>query len=458
MNNAMEPDSEAYTRGGIAQTSLPLKVRGWVSALTLGRSTNALKAGTTTERWARVLVKRHLSKMLRGQLVLTESGEAFEFGSGGFSEAEMGVGDNGESKPLLANISVQNPAAYTCIAFNGVVGAAEAYMEGYWTTTDLVSVVRFFVSNMTALKGMDKERSLPNRLALQLLERLTRNSVSGSRENISAHYDLGNDFFELFLDPTMMYSSALFEGKELSLEEASTAKLDSLCRKLRLSADDHLVEIGTGWGGMAMHAAKHYGCRVTTTTISEQQHAYTTDAVRRANLQDKITVLMKDYRELEGQYDKLVSIEMIEAVGHQYFADYFNKCSSLLKPDGLMAIQAITIADQRYDQARKSVDFIQRYIFPGGCLPSMNVIAKHIANDTDMCILTVSDMTHDYAKTLRTWRESFSAKIDQVRALGFNEQFIRMWMYYLCYCEGGFQERVIGTSQVVMAKPDYRPI
>ncbi len=452
----MDPESAGYSRGGIAQTTLPPKIKGWVAALSLWRNGDALNAGSASERWARVLVKNHLSKMLRGELVLIEGSESFQFGSP--VQADSNDTDGRKRDPVVANITVQNPAAYSCIAFNGVVGAAEAYMEGYWTTTDLVSVVRFFVSNMTALKGMDKERSLPNRLALSLLERLTRNSVSGSRKNISAHYDLGNDFFELFLDPTMMYSSALFEDKELSLEEASRAKLDSLCRKLQLRSTDHLVEIGTGWGGMAIHAAKNYGCKVTTTTISAQQHAHTTEAVKRANLQDKITVLMKDYRELDGRYDKLVSVEMIEAVGHQYFADYFSKCSSLLKPDGLMAIQAITIADQRYEQARKSVDFIQRYIFPGGCLPSMHVIARHIASDTDMCILTVSDMAQDYAKTLRMWREAFSEKIEQVRALGFNEQFIRMWMYYLCYCEGGFQERVIGTSQIVMAKPDYRPV
>ena len=208
---------------------------------------------------------------------------------------------------------------------------------------------------------------------------------------------------------------------------------------------------------MALYAASNFGCRVTTTTLSQQQHDFTCAAVVRANLQDRVTVVMKDYRELEGRYDKLVSIEMIEAVGHQYFADYFRKCSELLKPDGLMALQAITISDQRYDQARKSVDFIQRYIFPGGCLPSMHIIAKHVAQDTDMCILTVSDMAKDYAKTLAVWRESFSERTDKIKSLGFSDQFIRMWMYYLCYCEGGFEERVIGATQIVMAKPDYRP-
>jgi cyclopropane-fatty-acyl-phospholipid synthase len=313
------------------------------------------------------------------------------------------------------------------------------------------------VYNMGALKDMDKERSVTNKVALSALDLVRRNSVARARKNISAHYDLGNDFFEQFLDPTMMYSSALFDGQKMPLATASLNKIETICQKLQLKASDHLIEIGTGWGGMALYAASNYGCRVTTTTLSQQQHDFTKDAIARANLQDRVTVIMQDYRELEGKYDKLVSIEMIEAVGHQYFSNYFRKCSDLLKPDGLMAIQAITISDQRYEQARKSVDFIQRYIFPGGCLPSIQVIANHVAEDTDMCILTVSDMAKDYAKTLAVWRESFTSKIEHIRSLGFSEQFIRMWMYYLCYCEGGFEERVIGATQIVMAKPDYRP-
>ena len=240
--------------------------------------------------------------------------------------------ENRDDSHISATIIVQDPAAFSYIALNGVVGAAEAYMDGLWTTPDLVQVVRFMVLNMTALKGLDKERSVTNKVALTALDLIRRNSVSRARKNISAHYDLGNDFFELFLDPTMMYSSALFDGKEMPLAAASLNKLDAICRKLQLNADDHLVEIGTGWGGMALYAASNFGCRVTTTTLSQQQHDFTRAAVVRANLQDRVTVVMKDYRELEGRYDKLVSIEMIEAVGHQYFADYFRKCSELLKP------------------------------------------------------------------------------------------------------------------------------
>lgn len=452
MGDTLEPDTSSslsrLSRGGIADTGLPSLVKGWASALTLGRNMDARKAGSTTERWARGIVLNHLGRMQRGTLSIVEGEQTEVFGNNRTASGDQAV--------IQAEIHVENPAAFSAIAFNGVVGAAEGYMDGHWATPDLLSVIRFFVSNIVALKGMDQERSVANSVALKLLSRVTRNSVAGSRKNISAHYDLGNDFFELFLDPAMMYSSALFDGKDISLEEASIAKLQTICEKLKLTADDHLVEIGTGWGGMAVYAAKNYGCRVTTTTLSKQQHDFTAALVQQSGLADKVTVVMKDYRELEGSYDKLVSIEMIEAVGHQYFADYFAKCSSLLKSTGLMVLQAITITDQRYEQARRSVDFIQRYIFPGGCLPSMNVISRHVAEDTDMGILSVSDMTPDYAKTLSLWRTSFEKNIEQVRALGFDERFIRMWMYYLCYCEGGFQERVINTIQVVMAKPDYR--
>ena len=449
MSDTLQPGpSNTTVRKGIAIESTAV-VKPTLSRVPLiGRINRAI--GSTSERWARALVIKHLSSMTRGHLLLVEGDKEWHLGAPHDAE-------NRDDSHISATIIVQDPAAFSYIALNGVVGAAEAYMDGLWTTPDLVQVVRFMVFNMTALKGMDKERSITNKVALTALDLIRRNSVARARKNISAHYDLGNDFFELFLDPTMMYSSALFDGKEMPLAAASLNKLDAICHKLQLNADDHLVEIGTGWGGMALYAASNFGCRVTTTTLSQQQHDFTRAAVVRANLQDRVTVVMKDYRELEGRYDKLVSIEMIEAVGHQYFADYFRKCSELLKPDGLMALQAITISDQRYDQARKSVDFIQRYIFPGGCLPSMHIIAKHVAQDTDMCILTVSDMAKDYAKTLAVWRESFSERTDQIKSLGFSDQFIRMWMYYLCYCEGGFEERVIGATQIVMAKPDYRP-
>jgi cyclopropane-fatty-acyl-phospholipid synthase len=254
----------------------------------------------------------------------------------------------------------------------------------------------------------------------------------------------------------MMYSSAVYPRAEADLEEAAEHKLDLLCRQLELSADDHLLEIGTGWGGLAVHAAKLYGCRVTTTTISREQYERACQRVRDEGLEDRVTLLLKDYRELEGQYDKLVSVEMIEAVGHQFYSNYFEKCSSLLKPKGLMAIQAITMVDQRYEQARDSVDFIKRYIFPGGCLPSVEVISKHLREDTDMQMVHLRDITEHYADTLRDWRVRFFDRIEDVRRMGFDETFIRMWEFYLCYCEGGFRERVIGTVQLTFAKPGYR--
>ena len=441
---------------GIANTALPRNVKRW-SALFGERKS---RGDSTAEKWVRTLVFRHIGKMNRGLLTITDQTGTHHFGnrsSEGPAQDSLGNAGNKIGYDINAKIVVENSETYTAIALNGVVGAAEAYMDGHWTTPDLVSVIRFFVSNISQLKDMDGERNLSNRLALSLLERFTRNSISRAKENISAHYDLGNDFFEQFLDPTMMYSAALFKPDEdISLEQASIAKLDQLCQMLQLKPEDHMVEIGTGWGGMAIHAVKNYGCSVTTTTLSERQMQYTQKQVALHGLEDKITVLMKDYRELTGTYDKLVSIEMIEAVGHQYFSDYFAKCSSLLKPDGLMALQAITISDQRYDQAKRSVDFIQRYIFPGGCLPSLSVIADHTAKDTDMTLIGLEDLTRDYALTLGQWRESFTENLDRIRSMGFDERFIRMWMYYLCYCEGGFRERVIGVYQILSAKPDYR--
>jgi cyclopropane-fatty-acyl-phospholipid synthase len=444
-------------RGGITQTDLPSRVRGWAKAVSFGRNMDATAAPSTTQRWARALVHNHLKKMQRGSLILNEpGGESFTFGAPAAPDNPSADTHDGRFVPVHAVINLEDPAAYTAIAFNGVVGAAEGFMDGYWSTPDLLAVVRFFVSNIGALKQMDQQRSIGNRIALSVLSRVTRNSLSGSRKNISAHYDLGNDFFELFLDPSMMYSAAWFNQGDITLAEASTAKLQLICEKLELKPSDHLVEIGTGWGGMAVHAATHFGCRVTTTTISRQQYDYTKKLVGERGLDDRVTVLMRDYRELDGRFDKLVSIEMIEAVGHKYFSEYFHKCSSLLKPHGLMLLQAITIADQRYQQARKSVDFIQRYIFPGGCLPSMSVISQHVTNHTDMVLFNVQDMSPDYARTLNCWRRSFENRVESVKSLGFDDRFVRMWLYYLCYCEGGFMERVINSVQVVLAKPDYR--
>ena len=393
---------------------------------------------------ARRLCLRLLARLEVGSLTIHDGGDTFHFGT------------TGDPAQPHAEVHVHDRSLYRMMLSGGSIASGEAYMQGYWTSPDLAEVMRLFSANLATLELLESRQSLLVRLGLKLSHALRRNTRNGSRKNISAHYDLGNDFFKLFLDPTMMYSSALFGTDHTSLEEASIAKLEELCRQLELDSDDHLLEIGTGWGGMAIHAATHYGCRVTTTTISREQYEYALAQVQAAGLQDRITVLCEDYRNLQGSFDKLVSVEMIEAVGHDYYSSYFQRCSQLLKPNGKMVIQAITIADQRYEAARKSVDFIQRYIFPGGSLPSVAVIADHLARDTDMQMIHLRDITRDYALTLAHWRERFMAARSRVEKMGFEQSFIRMWEFYLAYCEGGFRERIIGTVQLAFAKPGYR--
>lgn len=379
-----------------------------------------------------------------GCLRIHDQGELFQFGQ------------SADQTELIADIYVHDAQLYSDVIFGGSVGAGEAYMSGFWSTPNLTQVTRLFVRNIDALDAMDSKQSLIGQYLLKVFHWFNRNTKEGARKNISAHYDLGNDFFRLFLDSTMMYSSAIYPKPEASLAEASVYKLRCVCEKLQLTPDDHLLEIGTGWGGMAIYAAQHYGCRVTTTTISREQREYALAKVAEAGLGDRITVLFDDYRDLRGQFSKLVSIEMIEAVGHEHYDQYFSTCSRLLKPNGLMLLQAITIADQRYDMARKTVDFIQRYIFPGGSLPSIAVISDFVKRKTDMNILHIEDIGAHYAQTLKHWRDAFHSKLELVRAQGFDERFIRMWEFYLCYCEGGFIERSIGTAQVLMAKPHHR--
>jgi cyclopropane-fatty-acyl-phospholipid synthase len=285
---------------------------------------------------------------------------------------------------------------------------------------------------------------------------MNRNTRDGSRRNIAAHYDLGNDFYSSWLDPTMMYSCAYFETPDTSLEMAATAKLDRICRKLDLKATDSVVEIGTGWGGFAIYAAQNYGCHITTTTISKEQYDLASLRVKEAGLESKISLLFDDYRDLEGQYDKLVSIEMIEAVGHQFHESFFQKCCDLLKPDGQMLLQAITIADQQYEKYKTGVDFIRRYIFPGGCLASVTDMTRVMTASTDMRVLHAEDIGPHYATTLRHWNERFFGNIEQIRSMGYPDTFVRMWEYYLCYCEAAFLERAIGTVQMLMMRPSAR--
>ena len=393
------------------------------------------------DRLGRRLLLTTLRGAEKGRLTLVENGRETTFGADGSVDI---------------TITVTDPRFYGVVAFGGAIGAAEAYMYGYWTCSDLTQVVRFFLQNREVLEGMDSGIARFASPLRKVLHWVNRNTRSGSRRNIAAHYDLGNDFFRLWLDPTMMYSSAVFEREDMSLEEASIAKLDRICRKLELTPDDHVLEIGTGWGGVAVHAAREYGCRVTTTTISREQYEYAKQRVADAGLSDRVELLLEDYRDLDGQYDKLVSIEMIEAVGNDYMDTYFDQCARLLKDDGMMLLQAITIADQRYESALKSVDFIQRYIFPGGFLPSVTAILQSVTESSNMRIYHLEDIGAHYAETLKRWREAFARNLNRIWTMGYGEEFLRMWHYYYCYCEGGFKERAIGTVQVLFVKPGAR--
>ena len=361
---------------------------------------------------------------------------------------------DGASPPIT--IKVNDAGFYRAVAANGSVGAGEAWMDGYWQCDDLVGLIRLLVQNRDLLDGMETGIARLGGIAMRGWHSLRKNTRGGSRRNIAAHYDLGNEFFRLFLSDDLMYSSALYAGEDDDLETASTRKLDRICQKLRLKPGDRVIEIGTGWGGFAVHAARHYGCHVTTTTISREQHALAESRVAEAGLQDRVTLLLEDYRDLQGTYDKLVSIEMIEAIGAQYLGTYFGKIASLLKPDGLALVQAITIEDHRYKQALNSVDFIKRHVFPGSFIPSIAVMLDAKTRSSDLALTHLEDFGSSYARTLHAWRKRFMAKLPEVRAQGFDERFIRMWEFYLAYCEGGFLERSIGVAQLLMAKPGNR--
>jgi cyclopropane-fatty-acyl-phospholipid synthase len=357
----------------------------------------------------------------------------------------------------LVRVGVTSPAFYQAVAAGGSVGAGEAYMAGLWHCDDLVALVRTLVRNREVLDGMESGLARVGGWALRRWHALKRNTEAGSRRNISAHYDLGNEFFSLFLSADMMYSSAYWHGAHDTLEAASRRKLQLICRKLDLSPRDHLLEIGTGWGALAIYAAVHTGCRVTTTTISQEQYLAARERVTRAGVADRVSVLLEDYRNLTGVYDKLVSIEMIEAVGADYLDGYFARVGQLLKPDGLALLQAITIEDHRYRQALRAVDFIKRHVFPGSFIPSIEAMLGAKTRVTDLGLLALEDFGDSYARTLAAWRLRFKSKVPQVRALGFDERFIRLWDFYLAYCEGGFRERAIGVAHLLLAKPGYRP-
>ncbi len=371
-------------------------------------------------------------------------------------DSTLGAPAENPADTLHATLRIHDPAFYRYVAGNGSVGAGEAFMDGLWHSDDLVSLMRMLVRNRDLLDAMETGLARFGGMVMHAVHALRRNTRKGSQRNIAAHYDLGNDFFRLFLDDNLMYSSAIFTDANESLETASTRKLDHICQKLDLTAKDRVVEIGTGWGGFAIHAARHYGCHVTTTTISREQYDLARERVAAAGLNDRVELLLEDYRDLTGQYDKLVSIEMIEAIGHQYQDDYFGKVGSLLKDDGMALIQAITIEDHRYKQALNAVDFIKRYIFPGCFIPSISGMLDAAARTSDLKLFQLEDIGPSYALTLAAWRERFHERLSEVRALGYDERFVRMWDFYLAYCEAGFHERSTGDVQMLLVKPGCR--
>ena len=392
-------------------------------------------------RWLRDRVLSQLDGLQHGRITLIDGG------------LRRTLGPAQDTSGLHATIHVLDPAFYPAVAFSGSVGAGASYAEGQWTSDDLSTLIRIMVRNRAVVEGMESgvaRLTAPLRAGYHWLRRNTR---AGSKQNIEAHYDLGNDFFRLFLDDTMTYSCGVFESPRSTLEEASVAKIDRICRKLDLRPEHHVLEIGTGWGGFARHAAERYGCRVTTTTISPSQHRMAVDRVREAGLEDRVDVRLEDYRDLDGRYDRVVSIEMIEAVGHKFYDEFFRVCSERLKPDGMMLLQAITIQDQFFRQALGEVDFIQRYIFPGSCIPSIEAIGASLTRATDMKMFHLEDIGPHYARTLAAWRDRLGANRESVLALGYPEHLLRLWDFYFSYCEGGFEERALGTVQVLLTKP-----
>jgi len=389
----------------------------------------------------KAMLLRLLDKLQHGHLTIIDGQESYHFGD--------------DALPLHAQINVHDQSFYRKALFHGTVGAGESYIDGHWDCPELTKLVQLLSRNMAMLDRIDHVISAPMQWARRFSNLFKRNSKQGSKRNILAHYDLGNDFYKLFLDDTLAYSCGIFADGDNDLYNAQLRKFETICQRLELKAGEHLLEIGTGWGGLAIYAAQKYGVHVTTTTISERQHQYTEERIEALGLQDQITLLKQDYRDLTGQYDKIVSVEMIEAVGHRYFATYFKKCESLLRPGGRMLIQSITIADQRYDRYRNQVDFIQRYVFPGGFLPSINAISNCMKKNTQLQICDVHDMGQHYAKTLRHWSERLKASKPALEQQGKDSEFYRLWQFYFQYCEGGFLEGGISTVHVLANKAKY---
>jgi len=385
-------------------------------------------------RMARWLLFRLLGDLQQGSLTVREGNQTFHFGDA--------------SAALHADVEVLSSSVYRRLLTGGSLAAAEAWMDGEWETHQLTTLLHILALNGKTLGRLESGFRLLGKPVERLRHWMRRNHRQQARENIAAHYDLGNTFYAQFLDEELLYSSALFTSPDQDLTAAQQAKMARLCDQLALTPDDHLLEIGTGWGAMAEFAARHYGCRVTTTTLSYEQFCWAQARINRAGLQDKVQVLLCDYRDLTGEYDKLVSVEMIEAVGKTFLPEFFRTCQARLRPGGKMALQAITIQDQRYRDYSKSVDFIQRYIFPGGFLPSITAMNELMTRHTDFVVRNLFDMGPDYARTLTHWRTRFLHAWQEIEKLGFDERFRRMWLYYLGYCEAGFNARTISVVQL----------
>ncbi len=414
--------------------------------------TPAVSAIGAVDGFLRARLLARLSRLRHARLQLCDAAGTVELGA------------SGDPALPLVRLEVLDPAFYRLVAAGGSVGAGEAYMDGRWRCSvsgldpgrSLVALVRLWVRNRDLLDDLESGLAGFGAAALRLWHAARRNTRAGSRRNIAAHYDIGNDFFRLFLSHDLMYSAAMWQGGGDTLEAASVRKLETICRRLQLKPCDHVLEIGTGWGGFALYAARQYGCRVTTTTLSREQHAYAAARVAEAGLGGRVEVLLEDYRDLEGRYDKLVSIEMIEAVGAAYLDTYFAAIDRLMKPDGLALLQAITIEDHRYLAALRAVDFIKRHVFPGSFIPSVSAMLAAKTRVSELGLVALEDFGDSYARTLAAWRERFTARLPEVRALGFDERFIRLWEFYLAYCEGGFRERSIGVAHLLLAKPGWR--
>jgi cyclopropane-fatty-acyl-phospholipid synthase len=401
---------------------------------------NLLKKANWFDKRCRSIVHAVFAKFNYGQLEVVEASSHHLF-------PKCSTSDEIKGKIVIHDISV-----YRDFVKGGSIGAAEAYIEGKWTSPNLTNVIRIFAKAQQETDALEQNKSLSNKIKNAISHWQNKNTQSGAKRNILAHYDLGNELYTRFLDPSMMYSSAIYPEENSTLAEAQQHKLKTICEKLSLNENDHLLEIGTGWGGLAIYAAQHYGCKVTTTTISDAQFDYANERIEKLNLGEKINLLKKDYRELSGSFDKVVSIEMIEAVGYEYLPSFFKQCNDRLKSGGKLLIQSITIADQRFEYYKKNVDFIQRYIFPGGFLPSVNILSQHMTKHSSLVIESLDDIGLDYAKTLADWRTNFLNAWSELTHLNYDDTFKRLWLYYFAYCEAAFLERSTSTVHLLMRK------